>query len=103
MVVNRMRYSRASPSGAGSARSSIRKKLLRIRRIREVQFMLPEFVDRTGGSNRVQAQPAGSKWNRALPGAAGSACLSSVTLYTDVPIDERASPRACAVRAPAGG
>ena len=28
------------------------------RRIRELEFMVPEFVDRTGGSNRVQAQPA---------------------------------------------
>ena len=48
-------------------------------RIRELQFMVPEFVDRmrgnrwqsalpTGGSNRMQAQPAGSRWNRALPG-----------------------------------
>ena len=32
--------------------------LLRIRRIRELQFVVPEFVDRTGGSNRVRAQPA---------------------------------------------
>ena len=30
---------------------------LRIRRIREVQSMLPEFVDRTRGSKCVQAQP----------------------------------------------
>ena len=30
---------------------------LRIRRIREVQSMLPEFVDRTRGSQCVQAQP----------------------------------------------
>ena len=39
--------------------------------------MVPEFVNRTGGSNRqsalptgsnrVQAQPAGSKWLSALP------------------------------------
>ena len=29
------------------------------RRIRELQFMVPEFVERTGGS----------KWGRALPGA----------------------------------
>ena len=29
--------------------------------------MVPEFVDRTGGSNRVQAQPAGSEWPSALP------------------------------------
>ena len=37
------------------------------RRIRELEFMVPEFVARTGGSNRVQAQPAGSKWLSALP------------------------------------
>ena len=30
-------------------------------------------VARTRGSNRVQAQPAGSKWNRALPGLPESA------------------------------
>ena len=29
--------------------------------------MVPEFVNRTGDSNRVQAQPAGSKWLSALP------------------------------------
>ena len=29
--------------------------------------MLPEVVARTGGSNRMQAQPAGSKWPSALP------------------------------------
>ena len=34
------------------------------RRIRELEFMVPEFVARTGGSNRVQAQPAG----RSFPG-----------------------------------
>ena len=28
------------------------------RRIRELEFMVPEFVDRPGGSKRVQAQPA---------------------------------------------
>ena len=28
------------------------------RRIRELEFMVPEFVDRTGGSRWVQAQPA---------------------------------------------
>ena len=28
------------------------------RRIRELEFMVPEFVDRTGGSEWVQAQPA---------------------------------------------
>ena len=30
--------------------------------------MVPEFVDRTRGSNRLSALPTGSKWNRALPG-----------------------------------
>ncbi len=29
--------------------------------------MVPEFVNRTRGSNRVQAQPAGSKWLSAMP------------------------------------
>ena len=46
--------------------------ILRIRRIREVQFMLPEFVDRMRGSNRQSAQPTGSRWNRALPGGGSS-------------------------------
>ena len=53
------------------------QEILRIRRIRELQSMVPEFVNRTGGSNRqsalptgsnrVQAQPAGSKWLSAMP------------------------------------
>ena len=38
---------------------------LRIRRIRELQFMVPEFVARTGGSQCVQAQPALEKLKRA--------------------------------------
>ena len=29
--------------------------------------MVPEFVDRTRGSQWVQAQPAGSQWQSALP------------------------------------
>ena len=29
--------------------------------------MVPEFVEKTGGSKWVQAQPAGSKWVSALP------------------------------------
>ena len=37
------------------------------RRIREVQSMLPEFVDRIGGSRWVSALPTGSKWLSALP------------------------------------
>ena len=38
---------------------------LRIRRIRELKFMVPEFVARTGGSQCVQAQPALEKLKRA--------------------------------------
>ena len=38
------------------------------RRIRELQLMVPEFVDRTGGSKWLSALPTGSKWLRALPG-----------------------------------
>ncbi len=30
--------------------------------------MVPEFVDRTGGSKWLSALPTGSKWLRALPG-----------------------------------
>ena len=30
--------------------------------------MVPNFVARTRGGKWVQALPAGSKWNRALPG-----------------------------------
>ena len=33
--------------------------------------MVPEFVDRTGGSKWLSALPTGSKWNRALPGWEG--------------------------------
>ena len=40
---------------------------LRIRRIRELEFMVPEFVNGTGGSKWVQAQPAGSRWVQAQP------------------------------------
>ena len=32
----------------------------------------PIVVDRTGGSNRLSAQPTGSQWNRALPTEAES-------------------------------
>ena len=39
-------------------RLMISRKLLEIRRIQELQSMVPEFVDRTGGSRWVQAQPA---------------------------------------------
>ena len=31
--------------------------------------MVPEFVERTGGSKWQSALPTGSKWNRALPGS----------------------------------
>ena len=37
------------------------------RRIRELEFMVPEFVARTGGSKWVSALPTGSKWLSALP------------------------------------
>ena len=42
--------------------------ILRIRRIRELQAMVPEFVDRIRGSKWVSALPTGSRQNRALPG-----------------------------------
>ena len=61
--------SEAEPPPAGAAAPPHNPQgILRIRRIREVQFMLPEFVDRMRGSNRQSAQPTGSRWNRALPG-----------------------------------
>ena len=40
--------------------------------------MVPEFVDRTGGSEWLSALPTGSKWVRALPGQKGR--LSNVPL-----------------------
>ena len=48
----------AAASGSRPCRPVISRRFLEIRRIREVQFMLPEFV----------ARIRGSKWNRALPG-----------------------------------
>ncbi len=61
-------------AGVGTARpaapTGVFRKIPENRRIREIQFMLPEYVVRTGGSKCVQAQPAGSKWNQALPGRA---------------------------------
>ena len=33
--------------------------------------MVPEFVERTRGSNRLSARPTGSKWKRALPAGSG--------------------------------
>ena len=44
--------------------------------------MVSEFVKRTRGSNRVQAQPAGSRWVRALPGQKSR--LSNVAFYRNV-------------------
>ena len=58
--VKRMR-NLLQPGASRQRRPVISRKLLEIRRIREVQFMLPEFVARTRGS----------KWNRALPGLPG--------------------------------
>ena len=66
----------SEPAGAGgtgrypeSATPTINPQgSLQIRRIRELKFMVPEFVDRTGGSNLLSAPPTGSRWNRALPG-----------------------------------
>ena len=43
----------------------------RIRRIRELQSMVPEFVAGTGGSKWLSALPTGSRWGRALPGQKG--------------------------------
>ena len=55
-----MKRSGAFPSlPASAAPTNNPQGILRIRRIRELQFMVPEFVERTGGS----------KWGRALPGA----------------------------------
>ena len=58
---------RSLPQLASAAPTLNPQGNLRIRRIRELKFMVPEFVARTGGSNRVQAQPAGSRWQSALP------------------------------------
>ena len=49
----------ASPSQRGGQRPPVNPQgTLRIRRIRELEFMVPEFVERIGGSRWVQAQPA---------------------------------------------
>ena len=50
----------------------------RIRRIRELQSMVPEFVAGTGGSKWLSALPTGSRWSRALPGQKGG--LPNVSL-----------------------
>ena len=55
----------------------ISRKLLEIRRIRGLEFMVPEFVARTGGSRWLSALPTGSNRNRALPGG-GSRWLSAL-------------------------
>ena len=38
-----------------------------IRRLRELQFMVPEVVKRMRGSKWLSAPPTGSKWLSALP------------------------------------
>ena len=43
------------------------------RRIRELQFMVPEFVARTGGSKWLSARPTGSSRVQAQPARVGSA------------------------------
>ena len=56
MIVDRMRGSNrpsAMPTG-------VFRELPENRRIRELQFMVPEFVDRMRGSQWMQAQPAGN-------------------------------------------
>ena len=52
--------------------------------------MVPEFVARTGGSNRVQAQPAGSRWLSALP-TGGSNRVQAQPAYSQsiMPLSER--------------
>ena len=39
--------------------------------------MAPEFVARTGGSNRLSALPTGSRWVQAQPARVGSADYQS--------------------------
>ena len=58
---------RSLPQPRRQRRPTIRRKLLRIRRIRELQFMVPEFVDRMRGSKWPSALPTGS----AAPQSAG--------------------------------
>ena len=81
------RWSRALPGGGLGERKAIteppqprrqrrlaiRRKFLRIRRIRELQFMVPEFVARTGGSKWLSALPTGSRCVQAQPARVGSA------------------------------
>ena len=55
---------RALSRGSRQRRLMISRKLLEIRRIQELQSMVPEFVDSTGGSRWVQAQPAGASPSR---------------------------------------
>ena len=51
--------------------------------------MVPEFVARTGSSNRVQAQPAGSNRQSALP--TGSRWVQAQPAYSQsiMPLSER--------------
>ena len=53
------------------------------RRIRELEFMGPEFVARTGGSNRVQAQPAGGRESVLLRGGCADRSFSGEPRKTE--------------------
>ncbi len=53
------------------------------RRIRELEFMVPEFVARTGGSNRVQAQPAGGRESVLLRGGCADRSFSGEPRKTE--------------------
>ena len=53
------------------------------RRIRELEFMVPEFVARTGGSNRVQAQPAGGRESVFLRGGCADRSFSGESRKTE--------------------
>ena len=53
------------------------------RRIRELEFMVPEFVARTGGSNRVQAQPAGGRESVFLRGGCADRSFSGEPQKTE--------------------
>ena len=53
------------------------------RRIRELEFMVPEFVARTGGSNRVQAQPAGGRESVLLRGGCADRSFSGESRKTE--------------------
>ena len=53
------------------------------RRIRELEFMVPEFVARTGDSNRVQAQPAGGRESVFLRGGCADRSFSGESRKTE--------------------